>query len=86
MPTVVDDMIVDIKANKILNPIVTRLFLRGKKSTFPLFLYHNLISKHLKLHDTSFHNENTQQNKSSTNSVESFIWHWVWRFHEDLQR
>ena len=39
-------MIADMDANKKLSPIVTELFLRTKKNvTFPVFLYHNLISK-----------------------------------------
>ena len=38
-----DDMIGDLRTNKKLSPIVTKLFLRGKSSIFCLFLYHNLI-------------------------------------------
>ena len=45
-----DDMIVDIESNKKLSPKVTELFLRGRKLNIsPLFFYHNLISKDLKL-------------------------------------
>ena len=45
-----DDMIVDIKANKQLSPIVTEFFLRGRKD-FIFSLYRNLIFKCLKLQD-----------------------------------
>ena len=44
-----DDMIANIKANQKLSPIVTELSSRGRKLSFHLFLYHNLISKFLKL-------------------------------------
>ena len=46
---VLHDMIADMESNKKLSPIVTELFLRGKKTQYHLFLYHNLISKCLKL-------------------------------------
>ena len=45
---VFDDMIEDMKANKKLSPTVTEFFMR-ENSTFHLFLYHNLISKCLKI-------------------------------------
>ena len=41
---VFDDMIADMINNKKLNPVVTRLFIRGKKNLiFLLSLLHNLI-------------------------------------------
>ena len=43
------DMIADMESDKKLSPIVTKVFLRGKNSTFHLFSHHNLISKCLKL-------------------------------------
>ena len=46
---VFDDMIADTESNKKLSPIVSELFLRGRNSIFHLFLFHNLISKCLKL-------------------------------------
>ena len=49
VPIVLDDMIAGMEANEILSPIVTELFLRGRNSTFHLFLYHSLILKYLKL-------------------------------------
>ena len=44
-----DDMIADMESNKKLILKVTELFLRGRKLLISLFLYHNLISKYLKL-------------------------------------
>ena len=40
---VFDNMIADMLSNKKLNPIVTELFIRGKKLKFILFLWHDLI-------------------------------------------
>ena len=40
---VFDDMIADMLSNKKLNPIVTVLFIRGRKLNISLFLLHNLI-------------------------------------------
>ena len=49
---VLDDMIAVLEYNKKLNSIVTKVFLRVRKLFFfYLFLYHNLISKCLKLQD-----------------------------------
>ena len=42
-------MIADMEFNKNLSPKVIELFLRGRNLIFHLFLYHNLISKCLKL-------------------------------------
>ena len=41
---VFDDMITDMLSNKKLNPIVTELFIRGRKLNISLFLLHSLIS------------------------------------------
>ena len=46
---VLHDMIADMEFNKNLSPKVIELFLRGRNLIFHLFLYHNLISKCLKL-------------------------------------
>ena len=46
---VFDDMIADMESKRILSPIVTELFLRGRKLNISIFLYHNLISKCLKI-------------------------------------
>ena len=48
---VFNDMMADIEPNKKLSPIVTELFLWGKKLiiSYFTFLYHSLVSKWLKL-------------------------------------
>ena len=46
---VFDYMITDTKTNKKLTSIVAELFLRGRKLNILLVLYHDLISKCLKL-------------------------------------
>ena len=46
---VFDDMTIDMEANKKLDPILTKLFLTGRKLNISLVLYHSLISKCLKL-------------------------------------
>ena len=40
--TAFDDMIADMLSNKKRNPIVTELFIRGRKQTFLLFLLDSL--------------------------------------------
>ena len=40
---VFDDMIADMLSNKKLNPIVTKLFIRGRKLNISLILLHNLV-------------------------------------------
>ena len=40
-----DDMTADMESNRILNPVVTELLLKGRKLNISLVLYHNLISK-----------------------------------------
>ena len=45
---VFNDVIAGTEANK--NPIVTKLFLREKKSTFHLFLYHKKTGKLFTFH------------------------------------
>ena len=55
MLTVFDDMIADT-LNKKLNPIVTEIFIRGRKLTF-LFLLQNLIllyQKNIRLNSTHY--------------------------------
>ena len=46
---VFDDMIADMESNKKLSPIVTELLLRERKLKISLLLYHNVISKCLRL-------------------------------------
>ena len=40
---VIDDMIADMLSNKKLNPVVTELFIGGRKLNISLFLLHSLI-------------------------------------------
>ena len=40
---VFDDMIADMLSNKKLSPIVTKLFIRGRKLNISLILLHNLV-------------------------------------------
>ena len=49
--SIVFDEIGDTEANKKLSPKVTELFYEKENWIFPPFLYHNLISKCLKLQD-----------------------------------
>ena len=46
-----DDMIADMINNNKLNPIVTELFIRGRKLNILLSLLHNHISKYQKMYD-----------------------------------
>ena len=46
-----DDMIVDMLSNKKLNPIVTELFIRGRKLNISLFLLPNIILLRQKILD-----------------------------------
>ena len=48
---VFDYMIADILSNKKINPIVTELFIRGRKVNVCLFLIHSLISLFQKIQD-----------------------------------
>ena len=40
---VFDDMIADMVNNKKLNPVVTELFIRGKKLNISLVFYHTIL-------------------------------------------
>ena len=46
---VFDAMMADMESNKILSPIFTELFLKGRKLNNSFYLSHNFISKYLKL-------------------------------------
>ena len=52
---VFDDLIADMINNRKLNPIVTELFIRGKKLKFLLFLLHNLFLNCRKMLDQIVH-------------------------------
>ena len=47
----IDDIIVDMLSNKILQQIVTEVFIRGRKLNISLFLLHNLILLYQKILD-----------------------------------
>ena len=47
--TVFDGVIADMESNKKLSPVITELFLRGRKLNTSLVLYQNLTSKCLKV-------------------------------------
>ena len=54
---VFNDMIADILSNKKLNPVVTELFIRGRKPSISFFLLHNLIllfQENIKLKSTCY--------------------------------
>ena len=53
--TVFDDITADTLSHKKLNPIVTELFIRGRKLNICLFLLHNLILLLQKIPDYSTH-------------------------------
>ena len=66
-------MIVDMLNNKKLNPIVTELFIRGRKlDVFSCFYY------------TLFYYENSKQTRTSTNCILPFIRYWLSRLYKFL--
>ena len=57
VPIVLDDMIAGMEANEILSPIVTELFLRGRKLNIsPVFIsqYYFKVPKTIKLNATHY--------------------------------
>ena len=69
---VFDDMIADMLSNEKLNPIVTELFIRGKKLSISLvFIAQSYFSfpKNVRLNSTLFCYENSKQNRTSTNCI-----------------
>ena len=71
---VFDDMITDVLSNKNRNPIVTELFIRGRKLTFllPLLIFYILFCN-AKTYLTKlcilFYYENFKQTIASTNCI-----------------
>ena len=63
---VFDDMIADMINNKKLNPIVTELFIRGRKLYISIVFITQSYFKVPK-------NENSKQKRTSTNCFKSFI-------------
>ena len=51
MLIIFDDIIADMLSNKKLNPIVSELFIRGRKLNIPLAFIHNLILLYQKILD-----------------------------------
>ena len=73
-----NDMIGDMEVNKKSNPIVI-CFSEEECLTFHLFLHKILFqstSDHKTKFDSVFYQGNTQQKRTSTNSIESFAWYW----------
>ena len=55
--TVFDDMIADMLSNKKLNPVVTELFITGRKVNFSLVFItqsHFAVSKNIRLNSTHY--------------------------------
>ena len=67
-----DDMIADMLSNKKLNPIVTELFIRGRKLNISCFYYTILFccsKKYQTKLNTLFCYENSKQKRTSTNCI-----------------
>ena len=89
MSIVFDDMITDMHSYKTLSPIVTKMFLSGRKVNIShVFLSQSYFiwkcPKTMRLNWTPFHYENNKEKITSTNRFESFISHWVEIFKEAL--
>ena len=70
-----NDMIADMLSNKKLNPIVTELFIRGKKLNISLVYItrsYFAVPKNIRLNSTHYY-ENSKQTRTSTNFIQSFI-------------
>ena len=57
-----DDIIADMISNEKLHPVVTELFIRGRKLNISLVFIKGFESKHY----TRFHYEDSEQTKAST--------------------
>ena len=69
-------MIADMIKNKKLNPIVTELFIRGRKLNIPIvFITQSYFKepKIVRLNYTLLYYENSRQKRTSTNCTKSFI-------------
>ena len=74
----VDDMIADMESNKKLSPIVTELYLRGRKLNVPLFVISQSylkVPKTIRLNkcNTLFYHETSYKKRTSTSSIKSFL-------------
>ena len=74
---VFDDMIADMINNNKLNPIVTELFIRGRKlNIYIIFITQSYfkVPEDVRLNSTYFfYDENSLQKRTSANCVKSFI-------------
>ena len=71
MLIIFDDMIADVLSNKKLNPIVTELFIRGRKLNISLvFITQSYFAapKNIRLNSTFYH-KNSKQTTASTNCI-----------------
>ena len=70
---VIDEPIIEMRSNKNLNPIVTKLFIKGKKikclSCFYYEIFFLLLQKYYTNIKTLFRYENFMQTKTSTNCI-----------------
>ena len=70
-------MIADVINNKKLNPIVTELFIRGRKLNISIVLItqsYFKVPKDVRLNSTHFcYYENSKQKRTFTNCIKSFI-------------
>ena len=72
-----DDMIGDMESNKELIPIVTELFLRGRKlNILQVFISQSYfkVPKTIRLNATHFIMK--IPNKRELQQISSFVWHW----------
>ena len=72
-------MIADMINNK-LNPVVTELFIRGRKlNILIIFITQSYfkVSKDVGLNSTHFYFENSKQKRTSTKGIKSFIIYWL---------
>ena len=68
-------MIADILSNKKINPIVTELFIRGRKVNVCLFLIHSLISLFQKIQDWIQHTILTWKFQTKENFNKLHLFH-----------
>ena len=72
-----DDMIVDMVSNKKLNPIVTEIFIIGRKLNISLTQSHFFIPKNVRLNSTQYFIMTIfKKTRVSTNRIWSFIRYW----------
>ena len=71
---VFDDMITDMINKKKLNPVVTQLFIRGRKLNISIvFITQSYFKVQKTKFSTLFYYENSKQKRTSTNCPKSFV-------------